>query len=224
MVFREPPVPFGYKSRRVMSRKVYNLSCFTILASVHYESDTNNNTIELSRYAIKTSRPQGGGLNNTVMGQTIVILFADRVTCKQVLNFMVILGFMFNYMLRVNLTIAIVAMVHPSNKTDSSGHLLNHTSECSGLGGSTANNNTIARVLDNDTLERTSETNYSSPMTSLVLTDSSQLTADGFEKLPDQIMYPSAETYDLQKHVFISCQKSAVNCQSAPKKSWGYCS
>nr|CAD7462049.1 unnamed protein product [Timema tahoe] len=32
-------------------------------------------------------------------------------------------------------------------------------------------------------------TTYSSPMTSLVLTDSSQLTADGFEKLPDQIMY-----------------------------------
>nr|CAD7448093.1 unnamed protein product [Timema bartmani] len=82
---------------------------------------------------------------------------SDRVTCKQVLNFMVILGFMFNYMLRVNLTIAIVAMVHPGNKTDSSGHLLKHTSECSGLGGSTDNNNTIARVLDNDTLERTSE-------------------------------------------------------------------
>nr|CAD7461639.1 unnamed protein product [Timema tahoe] len=81
----------------------------------------------------------------------------NRVTCKQVLNFMVILGFMFNYMLRVNLTIAIVAMVHPGNKTDSSGHLLKHTSECSGLGGSTDNNNTIARVLDNDTLERTSE-------------------------------------------------------------------
>lgn len=32
---------------------------------------------------------------------------------------MVILGFMFNYMLRVNLTIAIVAMVVPGNKTDS---------------------------------------------------------------------------------------------------------
>nr|CAD7461450.1 unnamed protein product [Timema tahoe] len=29
---------------------------------------------------------------------------------------------------------------------------------------------------------------YSRPMASLVLTDSSQLTADGFEKLPDQIM------------------------------------
>nr|CAD7407765.1 unnamed protein product [Timema cristinae] len=28
-----------------------------------------------------------------------------------------------------------------------------------------------------------------------------QLTADGFEKLPDQIMYPYAEPYDLQKHV-----------------------
>nr|CAD7424844.1 unnamed protein product [Timema monikensis] len=41
---------------------------------------------------------------------------------------------------------------------------------------------------------------YSSPMTSLVLTDSSQLTADGFEKLPDQIMYSYAEPYVLQKH------------------------
>nr|CAD7451831.1 unnamed protein product [Timema tahoe] len=40
---------------------------------------------------------------------------------------------------------------------------------------------------------------YSSPMTSLVLTDSSQLTAGGFKKLPDQIMYPYAEAYDLQK-------------------------
>nr|CAD7257078.1 unnamed protein product [Timema shepardi] len=43
--------------------------------------------------------------------------------------------------------------------------------------------------------------NYSSPMTSLVLTDSSQLTADSFEKLPDQIMYPYAEPYDLRKHL-----------------------
>nr|CAD7262951.1 unnamed protein product [Timema shepardi] len=43
-------------------------------------------------------------------------------------------------------------------------------------------------------------------MTSLVLTDSSQLKADGFEKLPDQIMYPYAEPYDLQKHdVFLIC-------------------
>ncbi|KAF7990568.1 hypothetical protein HCN44_000373 [Aphidius gifuensis] len=40
---------------------------------------------------------------------------ADRLTCRQVLNIMVILGFMLNYMLRVNLTIAIVAMVAPSN-------------------------------------------------------------------------------------------------------------
>nr|CAD7567208.1 unnamed protein product [Timema californicum] len=36
-------------------------------------------------------------------------------------------------------------------------------------------------------------------MASLVLTDSSQLTADGFEKLPDQIMNPYTEPYDLQK-------------------------
>nr|CAD7418258.1 unnamed protein product [Timema poppensis] len=31
------------------------------------------------------------------------------------------------------------------------------------------------------------------------------LTAKSFEKLPDQIMYPYAEPYDLQKHVFSSC-------------------
>nr|CAD7419888.1 unnamed protein product [Timema poppensis] len=42
---------------------------------------------------------------------------------------------------------------------------------------------------------------YTSPMASLVLTDSSQLTSDGFEKLPDQIMYPYAKPDDLQKHV-----------------------
>nr|CAD7571433.1 unnamed protein product [Timema californicum] len=46
---------------------------------------------------------------------------------------------------------------------------------------------------------------YSSPMASLVLTDSSKLTSDGFGKLPDKIMYPYAEPYDLQKHVFSSC-------------------
>nr|CAD7201823.1 unnamed protein product [Timema douglasi] len=40
--------------------------------------------------------------------------------------------------------------------------------------------------------------NYSGPMASLVLNHS-------FEKLPDQIMYPYAEPYDLQKHVFSSC-------------------
>nr|CAD7574658.1 unnamed protein product [Timema californicum] len=40
----------------------------------------------------------------------------------------------------------------------------------------------------------------SSPMASLVLTDSWRLTADGFEKLPDQIIDPYAKPYDLQKH------------------------
>lgn len=39
----------------------------------------------------------------------------DLLTCRQVLNAMVILGFMLNYMLRVNMTIAIVSMVIPSN-------------------------------------------------------------------------------------------------------------
>lgn len=54
----------------------------------------------------------------------------DRLSCRQVLNIMVILGFMFNYMLRVNLTIAIVAMVIPGNKTDNHHKLA--SSECIG--------------------------------------------------------------------------------------------
>nr|CAD7197909.1 unnamed protein product [Timema douglasi] len=58
---------------------------------------------------------------------------------------------------------------------------------------------------------------YINPMASLALTDSSQLTAKNFEKLPDQIIYPYAEPYGLQKHVFSICH-------SAPKKPWGYCS
>ncbi|PNF28216.1 Sialin [Cryptotermes secundus] len=60
----------------------------------------------------------------------------DRLSCRQVLNIMVILGFMFNYMLRVNLTIAIVAMVIPSNKTDIS-HTSATATECSDPGNAT---------------------------------------------------------------------------------------
>ncbi|KYN18228.1 Sialin [Trachymyrmex cornetzi] len=45
------------------------------------------------------------------------MFFSDRLTCSQVLNIMVILGFMLNYMLRINLTIAIVSMVIPSNNS-----------------------------------------------------------------------------------------------------------
>nr|CAD7394090.1 unnamed protein product [Timema cristinae] len=40
----------------------------------------------------------------------------------------------------------------------------------------------------------------SSPTASLVLTDSLKLTAERFEKLSDQVMFPNAEPYDLQKH------------------------
>ncbi|KAL0275646.1 UNVERIFIED_CONTAM: hypothetical protein PYX00_003443 [Menopon gallinae] len=46
---------------------------------------------------------------------------SDLLSCRQVLNIMVLLGFMFNYMLRVNLTIAIVAMVVPGNATGLNG-------------------------------------------------------------------------------------------------------
>lgn len=43
--------------------------------------------------------------------------FSDHLSCRNILNIMVILGFMLNYMLRVNLTIAIVSMVIPSNSS-----------------------------------------------------------------------------------------------------------
>lgn len=54
----------------------------------------------------------------------------ERISCRQVLNFMVILGFMFNYMLRVNLTIAITEMVfeeHPIVTTLASPITINGT-------------------------------------------------------------------------------------------------
>ncbi|XP_026321182.1 sialin [Hyposmocoma kahamanoa] len=41
--------------------------------------------------------------------------FTGRLTCVQVLNIMVLLGFMLNYSLRVNLTIAIVEMIYDEN-------------------------------------------------------------------------------------------------------------
>ncbi|CAG9773623.1 unnamed protein product [Ceutorhynchus assimilis] len=53
--------------------------------------------------------------------------WTDFLTCRQVLNIMVILGFMFNYMLRVNLTIAIVDMVE--SNTTSTNSSRNQTDE-----------------------------------------------------------------------------------------------
>nr|CAD7397458.1 unnamed protein product [Timema cristinae] len=57
---------------------------------------------------------------------------------------------------------------------------------------------------------------YSSPMTSLVPTDSSQLRDDGFEKLPDQIMYPYAKPHDLQKHVYTCVGNQQVEQRDVP--------
>ena len=56
-------------------------------------------------------------------------MLSDILTCKQVLNIMVIFGFMLNYMLRVNMTIAIVSMVIPS-KDSSHSSSYNRTNEC----------------------------------------------------------------------------------------------
>lgn len=68
--------------------------------------------------------------------------FTDRITCRQVLNFMVILGFMFNYMLRVNLTIAITDMIK-ENRTANATTPSNSTI-------STAENSTLT-VIANET-------------------------------------------------------------------------
>ncbi|XP_078045525.1 putative inorganic phosphate cotransporter [Augochlora pura] len=61
----------------------------------------------------------------------------DCLTCRQVLNIMVILGFMLNYMLRVNLTIAIVSMVIPDHSNASHVAGLNATGKCFVLGNET---------------------------------------------------------------------------------------
>lgn len=61
------------------------------------------------------------------------IKYNGGLSCRQVLNIMVIFGFMINYMLRVNLTIAMVAMVYPntskshSNTTLENIYSLNNT-------------------------------------------------------------------------------------------------
>lgn len=57
-------------------------------------------------------------------------MFPDRLSCRQVLNIMVILGFMLNYMLRVNLTIAIVSMVTTLPNNDSHAHSNESMDEC----------------------------------------------------------------------------------------------
>nr|CAD7256192.1 unnamed protein product [Timema shepardi] len=59
-----------------------------------------------------------------------------------------------------------------------------------------------------------------SPIASLVLSDSSQLTADGFEKLPDQIMYPYAEPYDLWSTKMLhDAQLVRKKCLTVPRWS-----
>jgi len=68
---------------------------------------------------------------------------------------MVLTGFMFNYMLRVNLTIAIVAMVNPTNKTvelDNGTSVYHHSYECY-----TPDESEMLHYLDNATSDATSK-------------------------------------------------------------------
>ncbi|KAH8366691.1 hypothetical protein KR200_002661 [Drosophila serrata] len=55
----------------------------------------------------------------TLSNANLLASLPDFLSCRQVLNLLTMLGFMLNYALRVNLTIAIVDMVRP-NVTDSS--------------------------------------------------------------------------------------------------------
>nr|CAD7412439.1 unnamed protein product [Timema cristinae] len=59
-------------------------------------------------------------------------------------------------------------------------------------------------------------------MASLVLTDSSQLRDDGFEMLPNQIMYPYAEPYDLLKHVCAAVTPNSQNARNKPADGSGH--
>nr|XP_034194461.1 putative inorganic phosphate cotransporter [Osmia lignaria] len=86
----------------------------------------------------------------------------DLLTCRQVLNIMVILGFMLNYMLRVNMTIAIVSMVIPSNDSSRSSriHLSNECFE------SSPPQRTAANLFDNGTTRREPKTTTTDDATS----------------------------------------------------------
>lgn len=53
--------------------------------------------------------------------------FTNLLTCRQILHIMVMTGFMFNYMLRVNITIALVDMVEKSNTTNVTANATNFT-------------------------------------------------------------------------------------------------
>nr|CAD7431837.1 unnamed protein product [Timema monikensis] len=69
-------------------------------------------------------------------------------------------------------------------------------------------------VFIRDTITQSGQ--VTSLMTYLVLTDISQLTDDGFEKLPGQIMYPYAKSYDLEKHLeraVLYDERSAIRAQ-----------
>nr|CAD7269906.1 unnamed protein product [Timema shepardi] len=59
-------------------------------------------------------------------------------------------------------------------------------------------------------------------MTSLVLTDSSQLTSDSQHLEVSCELSVSTKEATALLYLNVDCQKSAVSCQSAPKKPRGY--
>lgn len=83
--------------------------------------------LDMNMTLLLAKRSQYGGCVILYTSLSLLIFFffyitlSDWISCRQVLNLMVIFGFMLNYALRVNLTIAIVAMVptvhHDTNTT-----------------------------------------------------------------------------------------------------------
>ena len=63
---------------------------------------------DLAHHSCRSSKCSGA-ITRSLVAETMTL------NCRQVLNLMVFFGFMFNYMLRVNLTIAIVEMVAKDN-------------------------------------------------------------------------------------------------------------
>lgn len=83
----------------------------------------------------------------------------EWLTCRQVLNIMVILGFMLNYALRVNLTMAIVEMVEDpkQNKEHSIAAMTVNDTQHETINGLSSASHTLALPLDNRTFHNATE-------------------------------------------------------------------
>ena len=150
----------------------------TIQIRVQIQHWTIDRSIKVSRFILhqrsslyRFHRPCFSNSINTLSTGPLPLVLSDSLTCRQVLNIMVILGFMLNYMLRVNMTIAIVSMVMPSNHTSTHSDSNNRTGEC--FDRRTAAN--VTTSFDDDGSTSTAATHVRSLRRYLSLVSSSRL-------------------------------------------------